>query len=637
MPAPYTGKVYADPPRKPYGGKVLDAPPGQLGRQAGLTARNVMTGAMAIPTMIGDAANAAINLPIMGINRMAGSNIPQLQYPSAVVQQMMTSAGLPEPGNVPERIAGAGISAMSGAGIAGLMAKFPSMAQSIMRELASAPRLQALGALTGASAVEGAKESGVTNPLALAGIGMVGGVTPSAGATIAGRAGSGAAQAARPFTQFGRERLVGEALNRIATTPGATAERLERASEIVPGSRPLVSDVARDPGMISAESALRGMDERGVIAQRKADQNAARVADLDRIAQDRPTLDVATNKRNETFNQYARPAFDNAKPLNIGREWINNPILRTIREIRESPAGARKTVRDAMDEIEALVTSKDVDITNAEALYEVRKDLALLRDGKTTGAGKSAAELSNLKNAREQIASVIDAVDGVIESGAPGYRRYMDLYAKRSIPLDQIKALQSFRERAVLAAPDPVTGQDVLSQAKFRTLLRNNVTDNPQYSGRGPGAAFMTGTAPQAGGRSQKVLAKLSPAHIRTLDRIAEDLDRGAATSAGTMKSPGSDTFKNMSVAAVIGRVLGDKTGEAFVNTPQGKALAAPFSLLYRMPEREIQMLMLEAWAEPQLAARLMKQATRDEIEDIGKVLSELAARQATASGLYVE
>lgn len=611
-----------------------------LKRQLGLTARAGVTGLTGIPNLIGDAANSAINLGTGGINKALGTKIPALAMPSDVTQRGMTSAGIPEPQGILEKLVGVGGSALSGAGGARALSQASQIPQAVrdaFRTLGDAPKLQAVGAASGALGVEGAQEAGVENPLALMAIGSIAGMAPGGSATTLSRLAGGARQAAAPFTARGKERLVGEALNRVATNPTAAAERMASPEILVPGSRPMVHEVARDPGLISAYSSMRGMDDQGRIPQRLSEQNTARQAEMARISGNEGTLGQATAKRDRAYQEIAVPAFENATPINIGREWINNPVLRTIREIRESPAGARQTVREAIDEAERMVTQEGANLGDARVLYEIRKDLDLLRKGELSGAGLGGRERANMRTANSELSRVISSLDQTIESGAPGYQSYMRMFAKRSVPLEQLKGLQSLREKAVLAAPDPVTGEEVLSQAKFRGLLRNNIGANPDYgraplNGRGPGQNQLRISVP---GTREPVLANLSANQLRTLGRIAADLDRGASATSGTMKVPGSDTFKNLSIAAVIGRILGDKTGELVMSSSAGKSVAAPLSFLYRMPDRDVQMLMLEAWQDPQLASRLMRQASRAEIEGIATELGRRAAQQSAASALY--
>ena len=78
----------------------------QLGRQAGLTARGAITGAAAIPTMVGNAANALIN-------QATGT---QLKPSSQGLQDLLTRMGLPEPQGGVEQAVQAGVGAMAGNG-----------------------------------------------------------------------------------------------------------------------------------------------------------------------------------------------------------------------------------------------------------------------------------------------------------------------------------------------------------------------------------------------------------------------------------------------------------------------------------------------------------------------------------------
>lgn len=588
-----------------------------IGRQAGLMARTAVKGVTGIPAMVGDAANAAVNYGIRGVNSVAGTQIPQLGMVSDSVDAGLSKMGLPQPANVMERLNEVAGSALFGAGGAQIganaLAKVPQMA-GVLGELARGPIVQGIGAATGALATEGAQKMGVTNPYALGAAGVIGSILPGGGATAAL---GGVRAAAAPFRRIGQGEIVGNVLNRLSTTPAATAERLAGTREIIPGSAPTVSQASGDAGLAGAESALRGMDERNLIGNRLSQQNAARMGEMNAMAGDEAALTAAKKYRDAAYKDVAEPAFANQKPISIGREWINNPVRRKIQELRESPAGARKTVRDALDEAEAQLTQEGVDLSNAEVLYNIRKDLALARDGKLTGKGKSGAELANLKTAKSELNDVIKSLDEVIETGAPGFKEYLKLYSERSVPVDQLKALQKIRSRAILAAPDPVTGEAVLSQSKFTTLLRNNLDEGLNLRGKGPDGA------------------KLSPGHLAALDRIAADLDRGAAPNAATVRAPGSDTFKNMTTGAVIGRILGDSAAELVGNTSAVKTLVRPLNFLYRVPEQQIQQLMIEAWLDPKLAAQLMRKASESEIQSVAAQLGKRLGQQAAANALY--
>lgn len=624
-------KFYADMPYEQFSAKigisrapVAEASPGpslgqQVGRQVGLAGRALGTGIMAIPNVIGDAANAAVNLPISGLNRL-GANIPKLPLTSDVTQQAMTAVGLPAPKNPLENIIQAGGAALTGAGALGTAARLGGRIAPALKTLAAGPMAQTTGAMAGALGTDYAQQAGVTNPLALTAIGIVSGGGPGMAKSAIGRSLGGVAQMAAPFTGGGREVIAGKALNRLSTTPQATADRLATAEELVPGSRPTVSQVSNDPGLMGAESALRGLDasDGNRLGQRASEQNMARQRALYDVAGDETTLTAARAYQKQAYDELAAPAFAKKQPITIGREWINNPVRRTIQQLRETPAGARKTVRDALDEAEAQLTQEGVDLSDAETLYAIRKDLALARDGKLTGKGSSGAELANLKNARTQLNTVIDSLDDVIETGAPGFKNYLKVFHERSIPLDQLRAAQALRSRSETAIMSRSGDEQApILGVRFGKIFRDNLDQGLNLRGKGPKAGNMT------------------PAQINVLRSVADDIDRGAAAQASTVRVPGSDTFKNLSVANVIGRVLGDDAGALISETSGAKSLYRPLSYLYHVPDRAMQQLLVEAWLDPKLASRLMKKATQHEVESLAAELGTRLNRQVAASALY--
>lgn len=79
----------------------------EMGRQAGLATRNVVTGLTGVPGIFADAAAAGYNLA-------TGSN---MQMPTAATQDLMTRMGLPEPQGTLENVLGTVQSAMTGGSV----------------------------------------------------------------------------------------------------------------------------------------------------------------------------------------------------------------------------------------------------------------------------------------------------------------------------------------------------------------------------------------------------------------------------------------------------------------------------------------------------------------------------------------
>lgn len=85
----------------------LNQPEQTLGRVAGLTARAGIQGLTAIPNIIGNAANAGINLGSMGINALTGSKIPMMEYPGDITENALNKV-LPQPETGIEKLANFG-------------------------------------------------------------------------------------------------------------------------------------------------------------------------------------------------------------------------------------------------------------------------------------------------------------------------------------------------------------------------------------------------------------------------------------------------------------------------------------------------------------------------------------------------
>ena len=619
-PAPATGGRWVED-------DTQSAPPllDQFKRMGGLGIRTATHALTGIPEIIGNAANAAVNTDIEAFNNLmsltgAKYRAPMLGSVTDAIDSGLTSAGVPNAETPVEKLTQVVGAAAGGAGAMKTLSGLPALVRGapVFAELAKAPVAQAIGAGGAALATQGAEGLGIKNPYALGAMGMIGAALPGAGSKAA--LGTLSA-AAKPFTRAGREVQVGNMYNSLATAPTLARENMANSAEIVPGSAPTVSQVARDPGLAGLESAMRGadFDPTNRIGQRNSQQNRARQEELFKVAGDEASVTTAKAAQKAAYDELAVPAFKSKTPINIGPEWINNPVRRTIQSLRETPNGARKTVRDALDEAEAQLTQKGVDLTDAETLYAIRKDLALARDGKLVGKGLSGIELANLKTAKSQINAVIDSLDDVIESGAPGFKNYLKVYAERSVPLDQLKAAQALRARAetaVIDQFDPAGNVPILG-TRFGKLFRDNLDKGLNLRGTGPKAGNLT------------------PSQLQTVQRVADDIDRGAAASASTVRVPGSETFKNMSMASVIGRILGDKTGKFVTESTGGKVGAKALGYLYHVPEKQIQQLLIESYLDPKLAARLMKQASEAEIESLASELGKRLSAQTAANTLY--
>lgn len=555
----------------------------EVRRQVGLTARGGLTGLTSPLSIIGDPLNALINM-------IAGTN---LQPVSQASQQLMTQAGLPQAETSRERVVQDITSALGGvAGTAGLArALAPRQAAAPLTERLG---LQATGAAGGATAASVGREEGV-GPLGQIGLAAMGGMmAPTATSTLAGATARGTREVVRPFTEAGREKITGEVLRSLSANPEQAMQRAATYQPPLPGYRPTTAQATRDVGLISAEVPIRGLDTTGRFATQAAEANRVRNAILDRMAKDQDTLAAAVRKRDEVTTPLRENAFaQSTVDPDTFRSAITLTTNKTIDDILESPVGKRITVENAMNFAKRRISTA----TTPEELYEVRKDLRYAAQGLLDKDG-SAYSL-----AKGQLEQVMRSVDEAIEAAAPGYRDYLQKYAAASRGIERLEAAQTFRGKVLSTTPDPSNiGDFLISQPAFTRAIRA-VLDDPQMKG-------------------------LSKTQVSALQRVSKDLDEGVLARA--TKVPGSDTFKNISTANVIGGIIGK---QIFGESPQFlQKVSAPMNWLYNGTDDKIRELLVEAMLDPKLASRLMAKASETTMEPLSRELQRKAINMGYGS-----
>lgn len=568
----------------------------ELLRQLGLTARAGIEGVTSLPAMV---ANVPYALADIGISlaQKAGANVPTLQQRgiSATRSGQIISdiLGLPKPETEMERGVQSIAQAMSGAAGSARMAEAAGrqlsapIARQVAQTLATSPLAQTAAAATAASATEAVKEMGGGTGAQLA-AGLLGGAMIPGGGTAAQAVGRAAPEVVRPFTQAGREVITGNVLRQLATDAERAAEAAATYTPRVPGYTPTTAQATRDIGLISAEGPIRSMDT-GQFGIQTAQANRARMAILDRLAKDKDALERAIAKRDEVTAPLREEAFAKANVTpETFQSGVSLTVNKTIEDILASDVGARSTVENTMRWAQQQVQRG----TTPQRLYEVRKDL---RDASQGRLDKEGAAYSLAKGQLEQ---VIRSIDDALEAAAPGYKDYLQKYAASSRGIERLEAAQQFKSKVLTTTPDPSSmGDYLISQPSFVRAIRDAEKDT-----------------------------KLSKTQLAVLRRLGEDLDSGVLGRA--VKVPGSDTFKNLSTANIIGGIVGKQMfGEI---SPGVQKAAAPLNWLYNGTDDAIRQLLVEAMLDPKLASSLMKKASVSTVEP----LSDELKKRAIAAGL---
>ena len=572
--------------------KELFTPPQNIGmvpgnlsdlpRQLGLTARAAITGATSLPAIGADALTGLINL-------IAGKQV--MQPSSQALQSLMTRAGVPEPQTAQERVVqdiGGAMAGVSGPGL--LSGKMGPVAKEFFM---GSPQAQTAAAIGGAAAGGTARESDL-GPVGQTLAAITGSIAPS-GVTASQALGRGAKEAVRPFTEAGREVITGNVLRSLARDPEAAIKAAESYQAKVPGYTPTTAQATRDLGLVSAETPIRSMATMGQFEAQTSAANQARLKILDQLAKDKTALEGAIKKRDEITAPLREQAFSNPVDETAFNTAVYENVLGKIDAISASDVGARKTVQKAMDFARQTVEGG---LGSPTRLYEARKDL---RDA---AQGLLDKEGSAYSLAKKQLEEVIRAVDDAIESGAPGYKDYLQKYATSSRGIERLEAAQEFRGKVLSTTPDPSrVGDFLISQPAFTRAIR-----------------------------AAEKETNLSKTQLAVLKRVAEDLDSGVLNRAGRV--PGSDTFKNLSTANIIGGVIGK---QMFGEVPSAvNKTVAPLNWLYNGTDDQIRELLVSAMLDPKLAADLMKKANVMTVEPLSKELKKraIAAGYGASFGL---
>jgi hypothetical protein len=560
-------------------------PPDTLARQAGLAVRPMAQAALTAGGLLPMAVDPLVNL----YNLAAGTNVPTM---TQAVGQTLNRVGFPQPRTAQERIvqdvsqAGYGVGGLANLAARAAPAVTSTVGQGVTQMLATNPRAQSSAALAATAAGGLLREGEFSQGAQLAGALGAGMIAPG-GPTLSTTQRALAAPSAivKPFTREGREVMVGNVLRSVATDPDRAIANLQQAQSTVPGLRVTTAAGARDPGLAAAETPIRALDQSGAFPSVLSANQQALMDSFRRLSGRPGSIEGAEAKRSSITAPMRESAFANAQPVSV------EPIAAAIQGITSNPATQRQTVDQAMSYVTDLLARRvdpETGTINPMALYSVRKDIT------DAMAGKLSGDLANLRLARGQLADLLPVIDSTIEAGAPGYQRYMQQFAKSSSAIDQMRLLQGIESRVTTGQPNLMTGEPVLAASALRRQLA---------------------------AKSEEIGAQLSPAAQRRIDNIINEINRGQAATAPGVKAPGSNTFQNMSMGNLIGRVF----SESLADNTTLRTMTRPLDFLYKLPDQQIQQLLVEAMLDPQLAAQMMSKASIMKVEPLAKSLRKKA------------
>lgn len=464
-------------PPKSAGQQITDA----LGRGT----RDTAMGLSSLPLMVGDAANALVNLGIKGVNYVAGSEIPELKPASAAAESLMDRAGLPKAETPTQEVISritreaAAMPANVATGRALTSTAVPAL-QTVGSALQAAPVTQ-VAAGVGAGAGGSLARQIVPEYANAADIaGSLLGSVAGAAVPLAARQGAVALkEAVTPLTQGGREKIVGDVVRQGSRSPETIVSQLDDAAhDIIPGSRKTTAETVDNAGLAVLQRGVQQSSPQAAaqFAERQAERNVARRGVLGQIEPQSggaPAVADAVQSRFSGFRKSADdivaeakkaaderisalgPGADRTATGTIVREELQKGYdqAQAVRDKATAPlyAAARRSgvninIQPLLDDIDGRLELAAGPIRNA--LSAVRSDLLVdgapkSRMGQLDGVRKALNE--RLKafgadgigpEAKSQLLAIRDHLDDIIADNVPQYGQARKLYSTMSPPIE---------------------------------------------------------------------------------------------------------------------------------------------------------------------------------------------------------
>jgi hypothetical protein len=412
----------------------------------------------------------------------------------------------------------------------------------------------------------------------------------------------------RPFFGKGQERIAGDVLNRMASNADDAIAKARNATELVPGSKPTLSQATMDPGLASMEQTMFAIDptkSRAALLNRTGEQTAAQLDSIRSWAKGAPAISAAERSRAAA----AEAAYGKAYAAGFDPAKVADPrVQQQLQSLLKKPA-----VQKAINEAKELAANEGIDIADPagslQGLHYVKKALddAIQR-----------ADGDNVKRVLTGVQkNLLDSMDEL----SPDYAAARKAFADASKPIDQMAVGQRLVDKSTNALMQN-TGNEKLYANKFGQLVADEDSLVRQATGF----------------RANRGLADvLEPDQLGSINNVLADLQR-------------------MQQAKDIGRPMGSPTAQYLVGKNIVRSMAGPIGLpesmadkvladtlvsrpasfLLKSPEERVLGLLGDALTDPGTAARLMEQARKMPPGPARELLERQALgllRGATAAG----
>lgn len=432
--------------------------------------------------------------------------------------------------------------------------------------------------------------------------------------------------AAQPFTQSGKDAIVGKFVNRVAgESAHDIAKRMALAKSLVAGSEPTAAEVAESGGIAALQRAMSAADPEA-YAHRGMQQSAARVNALQGIAGDEQMMQKALKARSDA----ADPLYAISDKSIVQSDPALQDILsrlpngtmaqaQDIARMKNQPFQFGKDIPAQQVPSGVLDASGNNIMTTVPAQYSSisGQGLDLIKNAidDTLDANPTAAIGKNAKSAGVGVKS--DLVNWA-DKNIPSYGAARQAFQEGSIPINQMQVGQELltKIRPALANHGALARETANSYATALNDVRGNLVKNA------------------TGGIKKDLEQIMTPEQIGVLNSVAQDLAR-KSNAQDLGRGVGSNTFQNFAMdnlGATVGMPAAIKHGVNALTLGLGgpamqlvsKGTGALGTMAYKSADEVMRQRMAQALLNPQEAAKLMQNAAKPDM--LMRVLSTLPA-----------
>lgn len=370
------------------------------------------------------------------------------------------------------------------------------------------------------------------------------------------------------FTKSGAERKAGKIMRDASNNADEAVANLLTTRPIVLGSSPTTGMASGDEGLAALMNTVQDKvpEVRAAASRAAIARESARTSFASRVGGSADDLSRMQEARDAVTKPMREAVLSRVNP--IPAQSLLDPLDR----LAKVPEMAGKTNQQAIADVRSSlqrITNPDGTI-DPVALYEIRKDIGLMMDGKLSG------EAANMKFARKVLTSIKNAIDDQIDGAAEQkgmWKAYLNEFAGRSKAIDQAATFQDVIRRAGGGMVNPDSGEPMLLASKLNNILRNE---------------------------GDKLSKTLTRDQMDALRRIAGDLSAEQASArASKSATNNSVTFGMLSGNALLDEALG--------RIPGAGLLARGRQWLAQGQQDRVLGLLGESVQNPTTAARLMQ------------------------------